>query len=319
MGYTLLIDGDILTHRVGFSLQRTEYVCRWEERRGGEWVLRTARFENAWRRDAALEMLNVPREIVHVEAIAIDLAGDDSIVCGRMKQYIEGIKAGCNAQLEGEGLRVEKVRTFLSGPSALNFRNAVATVAPYKHNRTGEKPIHYETLREYLIKRYSAEVSTYWEADDSIGMAWSGSTIICSTDKDLKQFPGFHYDPVTGVLTRVTTDEARANFFRQVLIGDDADGVPGCYRVGPAMAEKLIPVGLPSNECWKRIVDKYTTNMAQFPEKHGDYRDPEARAVETAQLVKMLHDENHLFNGYRDDPIDLQDFIANHVDQEQSL
>lgn len=322
MGLTVLIDGDILTHRVGFSLQRTQYACRWEEQRGDEWVLRTAQFENAWRRDTALELLNVPQSIVEVVPRVIDLAkGDESIVCGRMKQYIEGIVAGCNAQLEGEGgcLRVGKIRTFLSGPSALNFRNAVATVLPYKHNRTGDKPIHYETLREYLIRQHSAEVSTYWEADDSIGMAWGGGTIVVSTDKDLKQFPGFHYDPVTGLLTRVTTDEARASFFRQVLIGDDADGVPGCYKVGPKLAEKLLPVGLPSEECWKRVVDKYTTNMAQYPDKHGDYTDPEARALETARLVKILNNEFDLWNGVRREPADLQDFITANLDQEASL
>ena len=99
---------------------------------------------------------------------------------------------------------------YLTGKN--NFRYDVATVKPYKGNRTKEKPVHFNNVKWYLISRYNAIIVDGMEADDALATAqmsdyWNlyGSkdnteqhsrvckTVICTRDKDLRQVPGFHY------------------------------------------------------------------------------------------------------------------------------
>lgn len=115
--------------------------------------------------------------------------------------------------------------------SSSNFRLDVATILPYKGNRSGsEKPPKYQMLRDYLMDAYPDKVSMVvgMEADDQLAIdQWSDytkasktavdlnhfnysgakssdivlevtartycNTIICTIDKDLHMVPGWHY------------------------------------------------------------------------------------------------------------------------------
>ncbi len=135
------------------------------------------------------------------------------------------------------------VRTFLSGSG--NFREQVATIKGYKANRdTTHKPKYYREIKDYLINVWDAEVIEGMEADDALAMAqWEAkdrSTVIVSIDKDLDQVPGHHYNFVKNLYYYVNKSTADLFFFKQMLIGDTSDNIPGIKGVGPKTTDKLL-------------------------------------------------------------------------------
>lgn len=130
---------------------------------------------------------------------------------------------------------------FLSGGQ--NFRKKISPA--YKANREGQKrPEYLEPLREWLVTEWGASVTDGNEADDELGIAQTGSdpdtTTICSLDKDLRQVPGHHYSwEITGTSPLglqwkkeaqsiyVSEQEGLFNFYWQLVMGDQADNVPG--------------------------------------------------------------------------------------------
>jgi len=102
--------------------------------------------------------------------------------------------------------------------STNNFRNAIATVKPYKGQRTEEKPPFFYEIREWLLDYHNAIMSVRCEADDSISIeAWSrivkvdkdilwtmmhrsvSDFVVVSGDKDLGMIPTWRCQP-TGKL-----------------------------------------------------------------------------------------------------------------------
>jgi DNA polymerase-1 len=113
---------------------------------------------------------------------------------------------------------------FLSGAS--NFRYDI--YPEYKANRKGKpKPKWLEALRYYLVTDYGAEVTEGYEADDALGIAAGPGKVICSIDKDLLQIPGVHFNIVKKELTIVNPIEGLRTFYKQLVLGDLADNVPG--------------------------------------------------------------------------------------------
>lgn len=114
---------------------------------------------------------------------------------------------------------------FLSGSN--NFRYKVATILPYKGNRKKEKPRYYWDIREYLTDYYQAEIVDGMEADDALGIRASPDSVICSNDKDLNQIPGWHYDFTKDYLYYTNQEQSDFYFFKQMLVGDSIDNIPG--------------------------------------------------------------------------------------------
>lgn len=118
----------------------------------------------------------------------------------------------------------ESYRCFLSGTR--NWRKDL--YPDYKANRTQAPPEYLQQIRGYLIENWNAEVSDGIEADDDIAIAHSGgNAIICSIDKDFHQLGGFFYNFVTDTQYFIDDIEATRYFWRQVLLGDKADNIPG--------------------------------------------------------------------------------------------
>ncbi len=140
-----------------------------------------------------------------------------------------------------EGMFELPPRLFLTTTGEDNFRYKVATIKPYKSNRHPDKrPPFHKDIREYLINERGAIVSKGCEADDYIASSQNSGTIIVGIDKDFGQIPGYHFNPVKNELRQISEEEAWFNFYRQVLVGDQADSVPGLQGIGEVKSARLL-------------------------------------------------------------------------------
>lgn len=132
-------------------------------------------------------------------------------------------------------------RLFISGDG--NFREQLATILPYKGNRTTRKPKYYKDIKNYLVTYFNAEVVHGQEADDALAQAqWAAkdkSTIIVTQDKDLDMVPGHHYNWVKKEYYYISLEYANMRLFWQMLEGDSSDNIPGIKGVGPKTITKL--------------------------------------------------------------------------------
>lgn len=119
---------------------------------------------------------------------------------------------------------------FLSGQT--NFRHVI--YPDYKANRRDvARPKWLQQVREYLCVDWRADVTDGYEADDAIGIQHTELTavnfnpIICSLDKDFLQFPGEHFNFAKEELFKVTSLDAHRNFYKQLVLGDKGDNIPG--------------------------------------------------------------------------------------------
>jgi 5'-3' exonuclease len=124
-----------------------------------------------------------------------------------------------------------------------NFREDL--YPEYKANRaSAPKPKYYSDIRDYLYRNYGAVITNGIEADDELGiraakLAKEGHPyIVASTDKDLKQIPGEHYDFVEKETWTVSAKDSVTMFYQQLLSGDSTDNIPGITGVGPVKAAK---------------------------------------------------------------------------------
>lgn len=169
-------------------------------------------------------------------------AESEGIARVRTDEMIEGILAETGAK---------EFECWLSDARENNFR---AQMYPaYKANRTQPAPKHYDTIKEHLVKEWGARFAYGMEADDALGMAQMASihydnpevpfdlrTTICSIDKDLLQIPGLHYNFVKKEWQTIKEWDGLKWFYKQILIGDVSDNVPGCKGIGPVKAGKAL-------------------------------------------------------------------------------
>lgn len=147
---------------------------------------------------------------------------------------------------------------FLTGSS--NFREAIAVTQPYKGNRTGKKPIHYDLLRNHLTTAWEFDKVEGIEADDAIArMAtkYRDTSIIVSIDKDFDQVPGWHYNFVKGLKYYVNDDQGFYNFCCQLLTGDRADNIVGIRGIGPVGASKILADAGSVEVQFRRCAEEY--------------------------------------------------------------
>lgn len=115
----------------------------------------------------------------------------------------------------------------------------------YKGHR-GERPKIVTEMYQWVRETYKDLIVSApdVETDDIIAdMAYSSpinERIIVSNDKDFRQIGGWHLHPFTGNLEKVSNLEAHMYFWRQVLMGDGADGIPGCPGIGETIASRII-------------------------------------------------------------------------------
>jgi predicted methyltransferase len=64
--------------------------------------------------------------------------------------------------------------------------------------------------------------------------------IVISVDKDLDCIEGKHYNPRKDLVYTVNEDDANYNYWKQIIMGDSTDNIPGVPGIGPKKAEKLL-------------------------------------------------------------------------------
>lgn len=167
-----------------------------------------------------------------------------------LKEYLESIDY-TGIALQNAKTVIESIldrfspeyKAYIGGSG--NFRDAIATIKPYKGNREKVgKPKYYRELKDYLIDRWHAWPCNGQEADDAIGIEQFDNpdkyTVIVSTDKDMDQIPGWHFNWVKNDLYYQPITEANLFFFWQMMVGDTVDNIPGINKVGPKTANKII-------------------------------------------------------------------------------
>lgn len=154
----------------------------------------------------------------------------------------------------------------LTGPlqeiSGRNFRKEV--YADYKGNRDPKKkPVLLPFVKEHIRKTYETKIKDGIEADDVLGIFMThptlmpGKKVCVSTDKDLMQIPGRHYNPDKELKRMVTEQQGDYWFMYQTLVGDQVDNYPGCKGVGPVNAEKILSGKTTVPEMWPAVVDAF--------------------------------------------------------------
>ena len=190
---------------------------------------------------------------------------------------------------------------YLTGKG--NFRKEEATIKPYKGNRNADKPHHYKNIRDYFkgTKNHDVVWAEGYEADDAMSIeqwddlnwAWKDGdspdacgTIICSLDKDLDMVPGMHYkwsrDGKEGKKYFVSEMEGLHSFYKQLLMGDPTDNIPGLYNIGPSKADRLL-AGIKSE------LDMYEVVKGKYQDYFGSYW--RMFMHENARLLWMLREE----------------------------
>jgi 5'-3' exonuclease len=104
-------------------------------------------------------------------------------------------------------------------------------------------------VREHAIENYETKTKPSLEADDVLGILATHppflrgrKVIIVTTDKDLRQIPGFHLNPdkLDAGIYKITEVEGNRFHLYQTLVGDSTDGYPGCPGIGPVKANRIL-------------------------------------------------------------------------------
>lgn len=171
----------------------------------------------------------------------------------------------------------------------LNFRYRIWP--EYKANRKDKRrPMCLEALKEWLSNEYEVFQRPDIEADDVLGILSTspyivkGEKIIVSIDKDFRGIPGKFYNCNSKELIEVTEPQADRWHMLQTLMGDTADGYPGCPTVGPKTAEKILNDAQTYETMWPLVVQAY--------EKQGFGED---YALTMARLARICRRDDYDF------------------------
>lgn len=145
------------------------------------------------------------------------------------------------------------------GDRKANFRKDLSPA--YKAaRRVMPKPPGFAELEADLEAHAEVRREPRLEGDDILGLlatkAPTDGKVVVSIDKDLKQIPGWHYNPDTDDLSEVSPEEGARFHLFQTLVGDRVDGYPGCPGVGKVRAEKIL-AARPDRTYWENVVEAY--------------------------------------------------------------
>lgn len=270
-----LVDGDMLVYLGGFAAQKTHWVASWEDEAGTGMAI----FDSKKELLAAMEGREYETDkFYHAEPIEFALQivknklVEMDLMCSHLEVYIRGTG---------------------------NYRDSIATLNKYKGNRTADKPVHYEQIRQYMIDHWDAQLVHGKEADDQVAtrarQLGYGQVLCCHADKDLDQIPGQHWNYQKGVHYSISEDEALLFFYQQTLSGDYSDNVKGCWKIGAGKASAIVNEVFDNCEAsgedletalWARVVQEYEASMGIDGCEYAGCP-PELPAIENARLVWM--------------------------------
>ena len=156
-------------------------------------------------------------------------------------------------------LKADSYEAFLTGKN--NYRYEIAKTVPYKGNRKdAKKPKHYDALRECMITRLGAVIVEGQEADDEVAIRMTKEPdqyLLVGVDKDLRQIPGWHHNPMKAQTEYIDDFTGFKNFCTQLLTGDRVDNIPGLEGIGPVKAAKALGKAKTKEELLQAALEKY--------------------------------------------------------------
>lgn len=169
------------------------------------------------------------------------------------EEYVAKGRASDLVERIGDRTQATQLRIFISGTD--NFRYKL--FPDYKANRLHvTRPTHLGAVKQFLVRKWGAEIVNGYEADDSIGIAATENSVICSIDKDLKQIAGEHYNFVKDEFEVVSPQDASFNLLAQMLIGDASDNIRGVEGLGPVKSRRILE-NLSAEEMYLRVFELY--------------------------------------------------------------
>lgn len=173
---------------------------------------------------------------------------------------------------------------ILDGKRKGTFRIEVSKTKEYKGNRDSGNLLdsfpYFFDVRNMLIEQFGFIVVEGIEADDMVGILQtrfteqSDKSVIISTDKDLLQVPGLHYNLMKHKALDVKPEgEISLNAKRskiigngekllmaQMLLGDRTDNIMGLPKCGPVCAYNTVNSG----EGFTGILDAYNAHYGEL-------------------------------------------------------
>jgi DNA polymerase-1 len=126
------------------------------------------------------------------------------------------------------------------------------------------KPDWFDDLKSWTVEAYDGCIITdNCEADDMVRI-WAVEAkaadiqhCVVTIDKDLDCIPGSHYNPRTKVIYQIEEEWANYFYWKQLLMGDSVDNIPGIMGIGPKKAEKILEGSKNKDEHVDRICREY--------------------------------------------------------------
>jgi len=199
-----------------------------------------------------------------------------------VENALHSAKIMIRSMLEATGC--DSYQIYLTGKG--NYREEMATIAPYKGNRTQDKPVHYQALRDYLIAVHGAIVIEGREADDALGCAQAEDTVLCTIDKDLDMIAGAHYNWRKQINYNVSQPEADIFFMKQLMTGDRTDNIKGLDGIGDVKAQRIIDESDNMTDLYWKILEMYAMQ----------YDKPYEAMMENANLLWIQREEGVLWD-----------------------
>lgn len=278
-----LIDADGLVYLVGFASQSSDYrvnILNGQDELVDIFIV-----------SGLSEVRALEQQLEEGERIEIDpLITEEPLVnaLGSTKRTLLSIE---HALRVDHGLSFLKMELFLTGSG--NYRDEYAKIRPYKGNREKvARPVHYEAIRAYLQTRWGATVVDGIEADDAVSTIAASCgydperVCIVSPDKDLTTVPGRLYNFRRRTMKLITENEARVNFYRQMLVGDVVDNVMGCWKCGEKGAANIVTATQTEVESAAAVLEEFQASLKRAGCPYAD-RTAQDVMLETGILLHM--------------------------------
>ena len=287
----VLIDGDWIIYAAGFAGQRT--ACVYADNENKIVIFGDNMTECKKELATYVDEDGEPYEYKGTNLFKRDALDPESHFYHSAKKMIEG---QCTKIAEKFNDDVTPL-VMMDGDG--NFRSRLATIRPYKGQRhVHAKPLMFNSIRQYLLEAWDAEVIFDQETDDAMAIRQTQSkekTIIVGVDKDMLQVPGWHLNPNKG-FKKISKAEGEARLYVQAAMGDAVDNIGGAKGCGPAAAKKAFAeLSLTETDKWDILESIYNVSI----EKHGKDIYGGLTAVEAAtenmRLVYLRRAEGELW------------------------
>ena len=280
-----LIDGDIIVYRCGFAAQSKIYNLSIPLFQG-----EIPKFK--YKKDMLQWLKQNGKDKTNYEIVVDTVIEPVENALNNVKTVLQEIKSFLSSKFEDVDIEI-----FLSGST--NFRDELATIKVYKGNRDPlHKPHWYSEIKQYLKDVWNAEEVDNIEADDILADLQDNmeTTCIVSTDKDLDQIAGWHFNWVKDELYKVSTDQAIHSKYVQILTGDSTDNIEGIPGVGPVSAEKCLEWCSSIDEYEEAIKDEYEhffSNTDKGSQKCNEYGMTWDEILEETRALVTLGTKNN--------------------------